>query len=118
MIDHLLAFANEAAAQEALPELYRDGNWGPGVIFDVKIVLPDESVAPGFYIISAEREINTAYIDLPGDACRLITDREASNRGDPTFMLYVAPDMNPETLALARVEPTFAGSNYPFGAVP
>jgi hypothetical protein len=59
--------------------------------------------------------LDPALRDLPNNECRLIADRDAALRGDP-FMLYLAQNIDPALLLVSRVEPTFAGSDYPFGS--
>lgn len=76
-----------------------------------------EVLAQGFFVIVAKDALDPALRDLPGNACRLITDRDAAVRGE-SFIRYTAPDMDPQVLTTARVEPTFAGSRYPLGAAP
>lgn len=117
MIDHLLTFADEDAAAEALDAALPPG-WRARAIWPTRIVLPDESDVPGFHVTIAEMSLSEALRDLPGNACRLIADREASVRGASReeFTLYLAPDMNMTVLDVARVEPTFAGARYPFGS--
>lgn len=77
-----------------------------------------EVLIPGWYCIVADSLVNESVRDLPDNVCRLITDREAALAGDLNFILYTAPDLTPETMAsVAFVEPTFAGSQYPFGGL-
>lgn len=132
MIDHLLRFADEAAAQAAL-SLFWAGSWrmdvcNPGVsVFAVMGVeaLTDPQTGqtwddevreyfPGWFMTIGLPALDPALRDLPDHACRLIADRDAHAEGRP-FLLYVAPDLTPEVMAAARIEPMPAGSNYPFG---
>ena len=77
-----------------------------------------EVLIPGWYCIVADSLVNESVRDLPDNVCRLIANREAAIAGDPNFILYTAPDLTPETMAsVAFVEPTFAGSQYPFGGL-
>lgn len=126
MIDHLLNFADEAAAKQAIPQYVvydtdDQGKWRTNLCFadiSVYVIVDGVRVAfPGWFIIVALSELDPTLRDLPDNACRLITDREAAVAGSPTFMRYVAADMDPAVLSSARVEPTPAGSNYPFGSV-
>lgn len=139
MIDHLLSFADEVAAQAALPSYWTPanedgpGNWRgdvciPGVA--VYAIIGTETIAdpetgqsyerdvrqvyPGWYIVVSLPTMDYNLRDLPDNACRLIADRDAARRGE-SFIVYTSPDMDPAVLSVAYVEPTFAGSEYPFG---
>lgn len=80
------------------------------------VLVSPEQLVPGWYCIIACDTLNEALRDLPDNACRLITDRDAAANGQP-FILYRAPDLTDETMAaVVRIEPTYLGSNYPFGA--
>ena len=124
MIDYLMTYADEASAAVA-PELaaYRDGEgWDTSrVIPDVSVyrhlgteMVPDpegdwprEMRAPlaGWFLVVA---VPARAAALETAACVLIADREA---GTVLFTITSAED-----LATLRLEPVFAGSNYPFGA--
>ena len=139
MIDHLLNFPDEAAAQVALPTYWvpatddSPGAWRgdvciPGVsVYAVTgtttVTDPDTGQSfeqdvrqaySGWFIVVSRPMLDPALRDLPNNACRLITDRDAADRGD-SFILYTAPDLDPAVLSVAHVEPLFAGSDYPFG---
>ena len=129
MIDHLLRFPDEASAMAALPAYVRDGLEPGSRLWDLTCVIPDvkayriagseaaddgmggtyereiRDYLPGWYIIIARPERDPA---LEGEACVLIGDRETG------AVLYTIT--TPEDLATLHLEPTFAGSNYPFGA--
>lgn len=118
IIDHLLRFADEAAAQVALPEYWiaEVGEWrGDVCIPGVSVSTEANGPFPGWFIVIALPAVSATLKDLPDHACRLIADRDAANAGQ-SFLRYVAADMAPGALASARVVPTFAGSTYPFGA--
>jgi hypothetical protein len=136
MIDHLLRFDTEAAAQAdpVVGAYFVQGAWrGDICIPNVSVYAvtgtqtitdPDTGTSyqadvrtpfSGWYIVISLSEISAALRDLPGNLCRMITDRDAANRGD-AFVRYVAPDVTQADLATAIVEPTFAGSRYPFGS--
>jgi hypothetical protein len=132
MIDHLIRFDTEDAAKvDPVVGKYWTEAWnGSCCIAGVSVyrVTGTETVDsemgsyerevresfPGWYINIALNELSTELRDLPDNACRLIADRDAAERNE-NFIVYAAPDMTPGALAVARVEPTFAGSNYPFG---
>ncbi|GLK74683.1 hypothetical protein KHC23_08660 [Ancylobacter dichloromethanicus] len=112
MIDHLLRFSDEASAMAALPGYVLDGIDAP--LWDTSCVIPDvkayriteiREYLPGWYLIIARPERDAA---LEGEACVLIGDRETG------AVLYTIT--TPEDLATLAIEPTFAGSAYPFGA--
>lgn len=140
MIDHLAAFPDEAAARAALPSFCaqgKDGSWrwdASRVVPGLSVIMADavwdhsvpmrpvltspEVVLPGFWIAIALPELDTALRDLPGDVCKVITNRSAAHSGVPReqFTLYVSPSVDPAVLATGRVAPVFAGSAYPFGS--
>lgn len=129
MIDHLLRFSNEATAMAALPAFVSEGTEPGALIWDMTCVIPDVAAyritgteaiddgeggtyereireyLPGWYLIIARPERDPA---LEGDACVLIGDRETG------AVLHAIT--TPEDLATLYLEPTFAGSAYPFGA--
>jgi hypothetical protein len=73
------------------------------------------TLAPGFWVIVALPALSSALQNLSGNACVLITDRDAAMADNPSFILYEGPSVTPEMLSTYTVEPTPAGSNYPFG---
>ena len=129
MIDYLLRFPDEAAALAALPAHTIEGIEPGARLWDTSCVIPNvrayrvngteaaedgmggtyerevRDYLPGWYIIIARPERDPA---LEGEACVLIGDRETG------AVLYTIT--TPEDLATLYLEPTFAGSDYPFGA--
>ncbi len=136
MIDHLMRYASEAdaIACQAAGAYHVAGQWRPDVCIPhvaVYRVVGSEMVNDGeggeierevrepysgWYLVIALPAPSGSLRDVPGHACRLITDRDASAQG-ASFVRYAAPDLAPQDMAEACVEPTFAGSRYPFGAV-
>lgn len=130
MIDHLMRFTDEATAK-ADPVVGRywapasddgPGSWrGDVCIPGVSVYTPNEdgsrTLFTGWFIVIALPTLDPSLRDLPGNACRLIADRDAADAGQ-SFIRYTAADLEPGILSMAKVEPTFAGSNYPFGATP
>lgn len=126
MIDHLMRFDSEADAKaDAVVGAYwmpgedeAPGAWrGDVCIPNVAVFALDgeERVSfSGWYIVLALPAVNAALRDAAGDACRLIADRDAADRGE-SFVVYTAPDLTPDILGSAHIEPLFAGSGYPFG---
>jgi hypothetical protein len=41
----------------------------------------------------------------------MLADRDATLAGSPSFLAYVAADLDPAVLAAARVEPTFTAAD-------
>jgi hypothetical protein len=130
MIDHLLSFDSAVAAATALQPLglaSLTGDiplFGPAVFLNtggadngsLRVILPFGVLQPGWHCIVERTTIDPALRDLPGDACRLITDRDLAAAGDASFRLYLAQNMDPALLSTARVRPTLAGPRYPFSA--
>lgn len=131
MIDHLLKFETEAAAKAALPAYVIDDQWDgsrtiPGLsiitteaVWDMTdpeapVLVTPEQRLPGWWIAIGLTELSATLRDLPGNACRLITSREAAAAGQP-FVLYAAPDADPQIIATATVSPVFSGSSYMVG---
>jgi len=92
------------------------------------VLVSPEVVAPGFFVLVPQSQPNHALRDLPGGACRIITDRSkaGSSKLLHEYAFYIAPDFN-EALLTRDVEgqvisiaigisPTPAGAAYPFGA--
>ena len=122
MIDHLLAFPDEAAAAAALPEycesiegvyLWRGDCCIPGVrvyhVTGTETLIDPETgeeyerelvaVYPGWFVLIARPELDLLLHEL--DACCLVRDREAA------ALLFTAPDIEPP-LDGAIVSPQFA----------
>jgi hypothetical protein len=136
MHDYILSFPSEAAAHAALDPLGygTDGTaWDQSRVIpniriitaeavyegegmDRKLVSPEE-VLPGFWVAIALTELSTTLRDLPNEACRLITDRDAANAGGTfqQFTVYASPSLDLQAVQSYRVAPVFAGSKYPFG---
>jgi hypothetical protein len=126
IIDHLMRFDTEDAAKAdpvvgayfSPADSEGSGAWrGDVCIPNVSVyALDGENHVPfsGWYVVIALPALSEALRDIPGNACRLIADRDAADRGE-RFMRYVAADLSPGDLASAHVEPLFAGSGYPFG---
>lgn len=137
MIDYLLAFASEAIAKadpivgsywtlDGLSDIA--GSWRgdvciPGVFVwapTLDIITTDPIT--GFSIINHTPYDNQwrIVIALPqqdmslsgSEACELVADRDAANKGLPFILQSNLSDSDLEQLLL---EPVFAGSNYPFG---
>lgn len=129
MIDYLLRFPDKPTALAALPFHTIEGIEPGSREWDTSCVIPDvrayritgtETVEdglggsyvreardylPGWYIIIARPGRDPA---LEGEACVLIGDRDSG------AVLHTIT--TPEDLATLYLEPTFAGSAYPFGA--
>ena len=129
MIDYLLRFASETQAMDALPVFAPDfspepRSWdtscclpnvrcfrdlGTETIADPdmgEITMPLREYLPGWYVIVAlDTRDDGAF---PADAVVLIADRDAG-----TILHTITTQAD---LATLRLEPVFAGSDYPFGA--
>lgn len=129
MIDHLLRYPDEQTAMAALPAYISEGIEPGTLLWNTAHVLPDvkayrvtgaeaiddgeggtyehevREYLPGWYLIIARPERDAA---LEGEACVLIGDRDSG------AVLHTIT--TPEDLATLYLEPTFAGSSYPFGA--
>ncbi len=130
MIDHLLTFTSEAAAQAdpvvgaywTAPNSDSPGGWRSDVCIPGVAVYTLNSGSranlPGWFIVISLPAL-TAALQSAGNgmACVLIADRDAAARGDADFILY-ALGLSQQQLSSTFVEPTFAGSNYPFGNAP
>jgi hypothetical protein len=135
MIDHVLAFENEASARSALPQFCsqdQEGAWSwdqSRCIPNIKIITAEavyegegmerelvspEEVLPGFWIAIALPELSEELRDLPDNACRLITNRSKGHLGFAEFCVWASPTLDLEAIQAFRVAPVFAGSNYPF----
>lgn len=137
IVDHLMRFESETAAKadpgvgaywshadDEAPGAWRGDVCIPNVsVFalgtpttdaDGNVVTPHVPFS-GWYVVIALPALSEALRDVPGNACRLIADRDAADRGEP-FIRYTAADMTPDVLGAAHIEPLFAGSGYPFGA--
>ena len=116
MIDHLLRFADEATAMAALPAYVSEGIEPGSRFWDLTCIIPDvkayritgtETVEDGMGG-TYEREVR-AY--LPG--WYIIIARPDRDRETGAVLHAIT---TPEDLATLYLEPTFAGSAYPFGA--
>lgn len=143
MIDHLINFSDEVTAQAdpVVGKYYTPASDdGPGgwrgdcciagvsvysVTGTTTVTDPDTGATyqqeirrpfPGWFIDIALGALDPALRALPG--CILIADRDKAAVNDPTFLLYTQPGITQDELNAAHVEPTFAGSKYPFGDAP
>jgi hypothetical protein len=128
MIDHLMTFESEAAAKAdpVVGSYYANGKWRSDVcIADVFVWAPasnsistDPNGSP--YVIRQRYDTNWRMIiakaasdpslsSLP--SCHLVTDREAAAAGRPFILQSILSEAQ---LAELNLEPTFAGSSYPF----
>jgi hypothetical protein len=131
MIDHLLAFPNEATArvQAAAFGLFDEAgawHWHGSHVLKVRAYVPGEFVTgddgtvtvvrpdadvPGFRSWVALPEYDAT---LPG--LEIACDRDAMQRGDPWLLFSAVPA---ERMAAVRLTPMYAGAAYRFdGAAP
>lgn len=129
MIDYLLRFDNELEGAGSLPSLapeFPSEGWqwntscclpnvrcfreaGTEVIVDPEageVEVPLRDYLPGWYMIVSLNERDDSA--LPMEPVVLIADRETG------VILHAIT--SPEDLATLKLEPVFAGSNYPFGS--
>jgi hypothetical protein len=79
------------------------------------VLVTPEQVLPGFWVGVAtdDQAKSDALKALPGDACRVILNREASRPGNANWsFLYISPAVVPSDLATVHFSPIFAGSTY------
>lgn len=129
-VDHLVRYPDEAAAIADLAPWRAGGAWVGNILPGVHIVYTDavwgdpdpetgerSLVTPAvlgaeWYAIIATHGLDAG---LAGrEACILITDRDAAIEGRP-FVLRSGLE-EAALAAVLRVEPTYAGSAYPFGS--
>lgn len=142
MIDHLIRFDSEEQARadavvgayfHANKEHPDGGSWdGARVIPDVKVWQPandttEDIEGPGGETVTVTRhtylpyiyklislpEVDPALRDHP--TCMLVADRDKAAAGDPSFIVYTPIPSG--QLGSYALEPTFAGSHYPFGQI-
>lgn len=130
MIDHLLAFTDEAAAKsDPVVGTYWHSDGQGGGSWDMSQCIPGLFVwAPAADTTSGGVITHHAYdslwrinIALPAksaalaalSSCHLIADREAASAGKPFIIQSVLSDAQ---LAALMLQPLFAGASYPFGA--
>jgi hypothetical protein len=129
MIDYLMTFASEAAAKAdpIVGSYFVDGQWRSDIcVADVFVWVPasntigtDPNGTP--YVVRQAYDTNWRVIIakpapdpslslLP--SCHLVADRDAAAAGRPFILQSILSEVQLAGLAL---EPTFAGSSYPFG---
>ena len=139
MIDHLLAFTDEPTARaDPVVGLYFRSDGKSGGSWDLSCCVPglfvwapaadttSQVTGPGGQQVNvvthhaydslwrvniALPAKNAALCALP--SCHLVTDRDAASAGKPFVLQSVLTDAQ---LAALMIQPTFAGSNYPFGS--
>lgn len=122
MIDHLMTFTSEDAAktdpvvgQYYIPAVIDSpGGWrGDVCLPGVQITITSTGAVydSNWRIIIALPIQNATLSAL--SSCHLVTDRDAANAGQPFIRQSILSDTQ---LSLLTLSPTFAGSNYPFGA--
>jgi hypothetical protein len=126
MIDHLLVFANEAAARAAVPQfgmVDEDGCWH----WNGSNVMPVRAFIPGEYVNHDDGTVTVirAEVNVPGyriwvalDAynatltgLEIACDRDALNRGKPWLLFSAVPAQG---MAMVKLSPMYAGANYQF----
>lgn len=125
MIDHLIRFDSEAdALADPVLAPYRSGAVfdQSRVIAGVKVWQPANDTVDGdvvshdylpyFYLMIGLPALDEALRNHP--ACMLVADRDKANAGEP-FVVYSPLPI--EALAEYALEPSFAGSGYPFGSL-
>lgn len=120
IFDYIIRAESEAAAIDLLPEYYEGGAWRGDICLpnqEAYTLSGEERIKlPGWYMtIMRDYSFDSRLRNLPGNALRIIADRESAVQGKP-FLVYVAPDVTMEMLDQMRIEPVPLGSNYPFGA--
>ena len=125
MIDHLVAFPDETAAIEALPDhgmVGEDGAWGwRAHVLKVRAFIPGEYVqhddgtvavtradqdVPGFRLWLALDALDT---NLPG--LEIAADRDAFNAGGDWLLHSTIPA---ERMAMVKLTPLMFGAAYSF----
>lgn len=126
MIDHLLVFADEAAARAAVPQfgmVDEDGDWH----WNGSNVMPVRAYIPGEYVNHADGTVTVirADVNVPGyriwvalpeyDATltglEIACDRDALNRGEPWLLFSAVPV---QRMAMVKLTPMYAGADYQF----
>jgi hypothetical protein len=129
MIDHLMTFANEDAAKAdpVVGSYFMNGEWRSDICVAGVFVWAPASNTIGtdpngnpyvvrhaydanWRVIIAKAAPDPSLSSLP--SCHLVADREAAAAGRPFILQSILGDAQLAELAL---EPTFAGSTYPFG---
>jgi hypothetical protein len=122
MIDHLLAFADEASAKaDTIVGQYwiaggseAGGAWRGDVCIPAAQVVVAATGAPYdslWRIVIAKDAQDQDLAASP--ACHLVADRAAAAAGQP---FIIRSNLSLTELALLILQPVFAGSNYPFGS--
>lgn len=130
MIDHLLRFADEAAAIAVCPQFYRQADDEAPAGWDQSRVIPgvrvyqvtgtDTDAEGNPFDVRAYEPWWYLWVSLPAiddalaamDDCMIVADREAAERGESYVRTLRIP---PDNLPNYFVEPVMGGSRYPFG---
>jgi hypothetical protein len=121
MIDHLLAFADEASARaDPIVGQYWMAGGESGGAWRGDVCIPDAQVivaatgAPydGLWRIVIAKDAQDQELTA-SPACHLIADRDTAAAGRP---FIIKSNLTPAELALLILRPVFAGSNYPFAS--
>jgi hypothetical protein len=129
MIDHLMTFTNEEAAKAdpVVGSYFVNGEWRSDICVAGVFVWAPAGNTVGtdpngtsyivrhaydtkWRVIIAKGTPDPSLSSLP--SCHLVTDREAAAAGLPFILQSILSEAQLAELAL---EPTFAGSSYPFG---
>ena len=126
MIDHLLVFANEVAARDAVPQFGmadEDGGWH----WNGSNVMPVRAYVPGEFTQHDDGTVTVIRPDADVPGCRIwvaldaydatltgleiACDRDALNRGEPWLLFSAVPV---QRMAMVKLTPMYAGANYIF----
>lgn len=116
MIDHLMTFANEADAQadSVVGTYYVNGMWrGDICIPGARVTVISTGL---LYDANWRIMISKPTQDMTLSAlssCHLVTNRDLASKGPAVFVIQSI--LTQQQLAALDIEPTFMGSNYPFG---
>jgi hypothetical protein len=77
------------------------------------VLVTPRSVLPGLAVWACSPTPNDDLWNLPNGVARLEADRDAHAAGSPSWLLRARS--SPELIASIAVEPSYAGTGYPFG---
>ena len=127
IIDHLFAFASEAAAKSALSQYVSEGEWNTSVVFPA-LTLYTQTPAydaegnetqpaitlPGFWLCVSTNALDATLTAMAEH--RMAANRELAVAGQP-FIYPQGLHADPAVMAqVVRVDGLPAGSSYPFNA--
>lgn len=122
MIDYLFAFTDEATAKadQTIGSYWHSSDgWSPDICISGLQITVISTGAPYDTLWRLMVSLVARNATLDNHSAReLVVDRDLANQGAGMSQFILLSNLPLTSLSSLQLQPTFAGSNYPFGASP